>query len=108
MKISQVFKDFKGRKGSPTERRRGRRQGRGAKEVALQMSPATCRYPGIMGLHPRLPGRIRTQPYQKSHQNRTKIQVLCQEEVISLFRGPLSRFQSLDQGTRKKGKDRKG
>ena len=24
----------------------------GAKEVALQTSPATCRYPGVMGLYP--------------------------------------------------------
>jgi len=26
--------------------------GEGAKGVALQTSPATCRYPGIMGLYP--------------------------------------------------------
>ena len=52
MKISQVFKDFKGRKGSQAERRRGRRQERGMKGVALQTSPATYRYPGIMGLCP--------------------------------------------------------
>ena len=52
MKISQVFKHFKGRKGSQVERRRGRRQEKGAKGVALQMSPATYRYPGIMGLYP--------------------------------------------------------
>ena len=31
MKISQVFKDFKGRKGSQVERRRGRRQEKGQK-----------------------------------------------------------------------------
>ena len=29
-------------------------------------------------------GRTGTQPYQKSDQTRTRIQVLCQEEVISL------------------------
>ena len=52
MKISQVFKDFKGRKGSQVERRRGRRRETGAKGVALQTSPATCRYPGVMGLYP--------------------------------------------------------
>ena len=55
MKISQVFKDFKGRKGSQVERRRGRRLERVAKGVALQTSPATCRYPGVMGLYPRPP-----------------------------------------------------
>ena len=54
MKISQVFKDFKGRKGSQVERR-GRRQERRVKGVALQTSPATCRYPGVMGLYPGLP-----------------------------------------------------
>ena len=50
MKISQVFKHFKERKGSQVERTRGRRWERGVKGVALQTSPATCRYPGIMGL----------------------------------------------------------
>ena len=52
MKISQVFEHFKERKGSQVERRRGRRRERGAKGVALQMSPATCRYPGVMGFYP--------------------------------------------------------
>ena len=52
MKISQVFRDFKGRKGSQVERRRGKRRERGAKGVALQTSPATYRYPGVMGLFP--------------------------------------------------------
>ena len=52
MKISPTFKDFKGRKGSQVERRGWRTQERGAKGVALQMSPATCRYPGVMGLYP--------------------------------------------------------
>ena len=50
--MSQVFKDFKGRKGSQVERRRGRRWKRRAKGVALQMSPATCRYSGVIGLYP--------------------------------------------------------
>ena len=52
MKISQVFKDFKGRKGSQVERRRGRRRERRAKSVALHTSPATCRYPDITGFYP--------------------------------------------------------
>ena len=52
MKISQVFKHFKDRKGSQVERRKGRRWERGAKEVALQMFPATCIYPGVMGFYP--------------------------------------------------------
>ena len=49
---SQVFKDFKGRKGSQVERKGRRRRERRAKGMALQMSPVTCRYPGIMGLYP--------------------------------------------------------
>jgi len=51
MKISQIFKDFKEKKGNQVERRRGRRQERGAKGVALHTSPVTCRYPGIMRLY---------------------------------------------------------
>ena len=57
-------------------------------------------------------GRTGTWPYQKSDQNRTRIQVLCQEEVISLQSSaqaealqPDSCIQ--DQGTRKKGEERK-
>ena len=52
MKISQVFKHFKERKGSQVERTRGRRRERGARRLALQMSPATWRHPGITGLYP--------------------------------------------------------
>ena len=86
MKISQVFEHFKERKGSQVERRRGRRRERGTKGVALQMSPATCRYPGVMRLYPGASreGRTETRPYQKPDQDRTRIRVLCQEEVTSL------------------------
>ena len=75
MKISQVFEHFKERKGSQVERRRGRRRERGAKGVALQMSPATCRYPGIMKFYPGASreGRTGTRPYQKPDQDRTRI-----------------------------------
>ena len=46
--------------------------------MALQTSPATCRYPGVTGLFPGLPekGGLELSP--------TGIRVLCQEEVISL------------------------
>ena len=37
MKISQIFKDFKGRKGSQAERRTGRRWERGVKGVDLHL-----------------------------------------------------------------------
>ena len=43
---------FQRRNRSQAERRRGRRRERGAKGVALQTSPATYRYPGVMGLSP--------------------------------------------------------
>ena len=71
----------------------------GAKGVALHTSPSTCRYPGITGLFPGPPEkgglelgptRNQTRPEQnqnsnhKPDQNRTRIQVLCQAEVISL------------------------
>ena len=80
----------------------------GAKGVALQTSPATCRYPGVMRFYSGPPekGGLELSP------TRTRIQVLCQEEVISLQSSaqgealrPDSCFQ--DQGTRKK-EDRKG
>ena len=72
MKISQVFEHFKERKGSQVERRRGRRRERGTKGVALQMSPATCRYPGIMGLYPEPleKGRVKLSPTR--NQTRTE------------------------------------
>ena len=75
MKISQVFKHFKGRNGSQIERRRGRRRERGAKGVALQTFLATCRYPGIMKFYPGASreGRTGTRPYQKPDQDRTRI-----------------------------------
>ena len=109
MKISQVFRDFKGRKGSQVEKKGRRRRERGAKGVALQTSPAACRYPGVMGVYPGPPekGGLELGP------TRTRIQVLCQEEVINLQSSaqaealqPDSCVQ--DPGTRKMGKDRKG
>ena len=52
-------------------------------------------------------GRIGTRPYQKSDQTRTRILVLCQEEVISLqSSAQVEALQSdssvQDGGTRKK------
>ena len=94
--ISQVFKYFKGREGGQVERRGGRKQETSQTSVR---SPATCRHPGITGLYSGPPGkgepelgptRNQTRPEQnqnsnhKPDQNRTRIQVLCQAEVISL------------------------
>ena len=50
----------------------GRGGGRGgAKGVALQTSPATCRYPGIMGLYPGPPdkGGLELGPIRNQNQN---------------------------------------
>ena len=50
--------------------------------MALQTSPAICRYPGVTGLFPGLPekGGLELGPTR----NQTRIRVLCQEEVIGL------------------------
>ena len=69
------------------ERRSGKRQrSKSAGEKKEKTSPATCRYPGVMGLFPGPPekGGLELSPNQKSDQTRTRIRVLCQEEVISL------------------------
>ena len=54
-------------------------------------------------------GRTGTRPYQKSDQTRTRIPVLCQEEVISLQSSAQAKALRLDsciqdRGTRKKGR----
>ena len=68
------IKDFKGRKGSQVERR-GRRRERGVKGVALQTSPATYRYPGIMGLFPGPPekGGLELGPTRNQNQNSSSL-----------------------------------
>ena len=48
---STNIKDFKGGKEARLKEE-GRRRERGAKGVVLQTSPATYRYPGVMGLFP--------------------------------------------------------
>ena len=72
MKIPQVLKDFKGRKGASLKEE-GEGGGRGgAKGVALQTSPDTCRYPGVMGLYPGPPekgGLNSVLPETKPEQN---------------------------------------
>ena len=58
MKISQIVKDFKGRKGNQVERRRGRRRRweRGAKGM-LQAPPASCRTQALWNSTPGLQRR---------------------------------------------------
>ena len=71
--------------------------------MALQTSPATCRYPGITGLFPGLleKGGLELGP--------TRIRVLCQEEVISLQSSAQTealrpKFCIWDRGIRKTGR----
>jgi len=71
-KISQVFKDFKGRKGSQVERRGGRRPESGVKGVALQKSLAIYIYSGITGLYPRPPWNRRLELGPTRNQTRTE------------------------------------
>ena len=73
--------------------------------MALRTSPATYRYPGIMGLFPGPPekGGLELGP--------TRIRVLCQEEVISLqssaqAEGPSTRF--LRPGVQDGGLEKQG
>ena len=49
---SNNIKDFKGGKEARLKEEGGGGRRRGAKEVALQTSPAPYRYPGIMGIFP--------------------------------------------------------
>ena len=66
---------------------------RRAKRMVLQISSATCRYPGVMDFTLGLQGRedwnlalpkIRPDQNRTRIQNRSRIQVLCQEKVIGL------------------------
>ena len=82
------------------------------KGVDLQTSPATYRYPGVMGLFPGPPEKGGLELGPTRNQTRNRIRVLCQSEVIS---NPQLRLRALrpdsciqDRGTRKTGKDRKG
>ena len=90
---------FQGRKGSPVERRRGRRWERGSERGGLTDVSCHLQIPRQYGTFPwaSREGRTGTQPYQKSAQTRSRIRVLCQEEVISLqslaqAEGPSTRF----------------
>ena len=81
--------------------------------MGLLTSPAICRYPGIMRLYPGPPEKGELEFGPTRNQTRTKIRILCQEEVINLqssAQAEALRPDSCiwDQETRKKGKVRKG
>ena len=50
LELQIQVRDFKG--GKEARLKEGGGGGRGGERVALQTSPATCRYPGVMGLYP--------------------------------------------------------
>ena len=80
--------------------------------MALQMSPATYRYPGVTGLFPGLPeeGGLELGPTKNQNQNSSSL-----PRGGDQFSNPQLRLRALrpdfcvqDQGTRKTGKDRMG
>ena len=83
--------------------------------MALQTSPATCRYPGVMGLYPRPPEKEELELGLTRNQTRIEpeFELSAKKEVISLQSS--AQAEALrpdlcvqDWGTRKMGKDRKG
>ena len=87
--------------------------GRGGKRGGLTDVSCHRRYPGITGLYPEPPKKGELELGPTRNQTRTKIRILCQEEVISLqssAQAEALRPDSCiwDQETRKKGKVRKG
>ena len=85
--------------------------------MALQTSPATCRYPGIMRLYPGASreGRTETRPYQKPEQTKTEPEFeFSAKRRLSAFNSQL-RLRPIDQipasrtsGLEKSGKLRRG
>ena len=75
MKISQVFNDFKGSKGSQVERRGGAEAGEEAKRGGLTDVSCHLQTPRCYGTLPWASREERTgsRPYQKPDQNRTII-----------------------------------
>ena len=71
----EALKDFKGGKEARLKEEEGGRGRGGAKGVALQTSPATYRYPGVMGLFPWLPekGGLELSPTRNQNQNASSL-----------------------------------
>ena len=91
MKISQVFRDFKGRKGSQVERRRRRRQERGDKKGGLTDVSCHLQIPlqdFTLGLQRREDWNSAL-PESRTDQNRTRIETRPEQNqnLSSLPRG---------------------
>ena len=96
--LSTNIKDFKGGKEARLKEEGGGGGRRGRKGGLIDVS-CHLQMPRRYGTLPwaSREGRTGTRPYQKSDQIRTRIRVLCQEEVISLqsraqAEGPSTRF----------------
>ena len=94
--------------------KKGRRQERGAKGVALQMSPAIYRYPGIMWLFPGPPEKGGLELGPTRNQTRPEPEFEFSAKRMWSISNPQLRLRALwpdtcvqDRGTRKTGKDRK-
>ena len=102
---SEDLKDFKGGAEARLKEEGGGGGRGGGKRGGLTDVSCHLQMPRHYGTFPwaSREGRTGTRPYQKLDQNRTRIQVLCQEEVISLqplaqAEGPLTRFLSPGPG----------
>ena len=107
---STNIKYFKGGKEARLKEEGGGGGRRGAKGMALQMSPATYRCPGIMGLFPGPPEKGGLELGPTRNQTRPE-----PEFEFSVKTNPQLRLRALrpdsciqPPGTRKTGKDRKG
>ena len=113
--LSTNIKDFKGGKEARLKEE-GRGGGRrGATGVALQMSPATCRCPGVMGLFPGPPKKRGLELAPTRNQTRPEPEFELSAKRRWSVSNPQLRLRALWQdsciqnwGTRKTGKDRKG
>ena len=83
--------------------------------LALQTSPATCRYPGIMGLYPGPPEKGGLELGPTRNQTRPEPEFEFFAKRSSSVSNPQLRLRALqpvsciqDPGTRKTRKDRKG
>ena len=112
MKISQVFRDFKGRKGSQVERRGRRRQEKGCEKCGL--TDISChlqihRHYRTLPLATR-EGRTGTQPHQKPEQTKTEPEFeFSAKRRLSAF-NPQLRLRPFDQipASRTRGLEKKG
>ena len=99
LQIQVLTSKISGEERMPGWKKKGKEAGEGGKRGGLPDVSCHLQIPRCYGTFPWASkvGRTQTRPYQKSDQTRTRIRVLCQEEVISLqssaqAEGPSTRF----------------